>query len=70
LQLATCCLAESTVFDFLNPVADRKDQEIATHPWRVAVVQPAPFDTQVIEAERPDAIELALDRWCGYSGHN
>jgi hypothetical protein len=28
----------------------------------VSVVQPPPFETQLFTSQRPDAIELALDR--------
>ena len=43
LQLATRRLAEPTVLDFLKPVADPPDQQVATDPWRLAAVKPPPF---------------------------
>ena len=69
LQLATRRLAEPAVFDFLKSVTERKDKEVATDPRCVTVVQPPPFETQLLKSERPNAIELALDRPCIHSGH-
>ena len=43
LQLATRRLAEPAVLDFLEPVADPPDQQVATDPWRLAAVKPPPF---------------------------
>ena len=68
LQPAARRLTEPTMFDFLNPVTEREDKEVAADPRRFAVVQSPPFATQPFEAERPNAIELALDRSC-HSGH-
>jgi len=68
LQLAARCLAETALFDFLKPVSESKDKEIATDPRRVTVVQPSPFETQLLKSERTDAIELTLDRLI-YVGH-
>jgi hypothetical protein len=64
LQLAARCLAEPATFDFLKPVSQAKDKEIATDPRRISVVHAAPFETHLFKPQRPDAIELALDRWC------
>jgi hypothetical protein len=61
-ELATRRFTQPAVFDFLESVAERKDQEIATDPRRITVVQPPPFTTQFLEAERAKAIDLALDR--------
>ena len=69
LQLATRCLAETALFDFLKPVSESKDKEIATDPRRITVIQPSPFETQLLKSERADAIELALDRPCIHVGH-
>ena len=69
LQLAARRLAEPAVFDFLKSVSECKDKEVAADLWRFAVVQPPPFAAQLLEAERPNAIELALDRSCTHSGH-
>src|SRR5262245_41946787 len=68
-QLATRRLAEPAVLHFLKPVSKSKDKEIATDPRRITVVQPAPFETQLLKSERTDAIELALDRSCIHAGH-
>jgi hypothetical protein len=40
----------------------RKDKQVATYPRRFTVVEPPPFAMQFLEAERPKAIDLALDR--------
>ena len=69
LQLATGRLAKPAVFDFLKSVTERKDKEVAADPRRFAVVQPPPFATQVLEVERPNAIDLALDRSCVHIRH-
>ena len=62
-------LAEPAVLDFLKPVSESKDKQIAADPWRITVVQPAPFETQFLKSERTDAIELALDRPRIHAGH-
>ena len=49
LQLATGRLAEPAVFDFLEPVADPADQQVATDPWRLAAIKPSPFAAKLIE---------------------
>jgi len=69
LQLATSRLAEPAVFDFLKSVTECKDKEVAADPRRLAVVQSPPLKTQFLEAERPNAIEFALDRSCSHAGH-
>jgi hypothetical protein len=69
LQLATRRLAEPAVPHFLKPVSESKDKEIATDPRRITVVQPAPFETQLLKSERTDAIELTLDRPYIRTGH-
>jgi hypothetical protein len=46
LQLATRCLAETALFDFLKLVSECKDKEITTDPRRITVIQPSPFETQ------------------------
>jgi hypothetical protein len=68
-QLATRCLAETSLLDFLKPVSESKGKEIATDPRRITVIQPSPFQTQLLKSERADAIELALDRPCIHVGH-
>jgi hypothetical protein len=68
LQLATRCLAETALFDFLKPVSESKDKEMATDPRRITVVHPSPFETELLKSERMDAIELALDRPCIHVG--
>ena len=60
LQLSPDRLAEPAMRDFLKSVTERKDQQVATDPRRFSVVEP-PFASQVLEAERPKAIDLALD---------
>ena len=60
LQLATRRLAEPAVFDFLKPVADPADQQVATDPWRLAVVKPPPFAAQFIKCRATEAIELVV----------
>jgi hypothetical protein len=62
LQLSPGRLAEPAVLDFLKSVTECKDKQVATDPRRFAVVQPPPFAPQFLEAERPKAIDLALDR--------
>src|ERR1700676_1455398 len=62
LQLAPGRLAEPAVRDFLKSVTEGKDQQVATDPRRFSVVEPPPFAPQFLEAERPNAIDLALDR--------
>ncbi len=57
------------MLDFLKSVTECKDKEVATDPRRFTVVQPPPFETQFLEAERPNAIELALDRSVYHTGH-
>jgi len=61
------------VLDFLKSVTEGKDQQVATDPRRFTVVEPPPFAPQFLEAERPNAIDLALDRSvvraCVYPGH-
>jgi hypothetical protein len=69
LQLAAGRLAEPALFDFLKPISESKDKEIATDPRRITVVQPSPFETKLLGSERTDAIELALDRPCILTGH-
>ena len=68
-ELAACRLTEPTAFDFLKPVTERKDKEVATDPRRITVVQSAPFETQFLKSERTEAIELALDRRCINADH-
>ncbi len=68
-QLTTGRLAKPAVFDFLKSVTERKDKEVAANPRRFVMVQPPPFATQVLEVERPNAIDLALDRSCVHIRH-
>ena len=49
LQLASRRLAESAVSDFLEPVADSSDQQVATDPWRLAPIKPLPFAAKLVE---------------------
>jgi hypothetical protein len=69
LQLAPGRLAEPTVRDFLKSIAERKDKQVAADPRRFTVVEPPPFAPQFLEAERPNAIDLALDRSCVHPSH-
>jgi hypothetical protein len=69
LQLSPGRLAEPAELDFLKSVTECKDKQVATDPRRFTVVQPPPFATQFLEAERPKAIELALDRSCVHPSH-
>ena len=62
LQLAPGHLAEPAMRDFLKSVTEGKDKQVATDPWRFTVVEPPPFAPQFLKAERPNAIDLALDR--------
>ena len=48
-QLTTRRLAEPAVFNFLKPVANPEDQQIAADPWRITVVQAPPFATQLVK---------------------
>jgi hypothetical protein len=43
LQLSPGRLAEAAVLDFLKPVTEGKDKQVATDPRRFAVVEPPPF---------------------------
>ena len=38
------------MLDFLETVADPSDQQVATDPWRLAVIKPSPLAAQLIEA--------------------
>ena len=69
LQLAARCLTQPAVFDFLKSVTEPQDKEATADLWRLTVVQPPPFETQLLRSERPDAIELALDRICAAHGY-
>jgi hypothetical protein len=62
LQLAPGRLAEPAMRDFLESVAEGKDEQVATDPRRFTVVEPPPFAPQFLEAKRTKAIDLALDR--------
>ena len=62
LQPAPGRLAEPAMRDFLKPVTEGKDKQVAADFRRLAVVEPPPFAPQVLEAERPNAIDLALGR--------
>ena len=62
LEFATCRLAEPALFEFLKSITHSEDKEVATDLRRIAMKQPAPFETQLLKSERSDAIELALDR--------
>ena len=61
------------MLDFLKSVTEGKDQQVATDPRRFTVVQPPPFAPQFLEAERPNAIDLAVNhpvvRACVYPKH-
>ena len=73
MQLSPGRLAESAVRDFLKSVTECKDKQVATDPRRFTVVEPPPFAPQVLEAERPNAIDLAVNhsvvRSRVYPGH-
>ncbi len=45
-----------------HPHEDSGGKQVATDPRRFSVVEPPPFAPQFLEAERPNAIDLALDR--------
>ena len=49
-QLATRRLAEPAVFNFLKPVANPEDQQVAADPRRITVVQAPPFAPQLVKA--------------------
>jgi hypothetical protein len=55
-------LAEPAVLNLLKPVTEGKDKQVAADPRRFSVVEPSPFAPQFLEAERTNAIDLALDR--------
>jgi hypothetical protein len=57
------------VLDFLKSVTEGKDKQVATDPRRFTVVEPPPFAPQFFEPERPNAIDLALERWCVHPSH-
>jgi hypothetical protein len=69
LQLSPGRLAEAAVRDFLTSVPEGKDKQIATDPRRFTVGEPPPFAPQILEPERPNAIDLALDRSCVHPRH-
>ena len=54
----------TTDVDGKGLITERKDKQVATDPRRFTVVEPPPFAPQFPEAERPNAIDLALDRSC------
>ena len=66
VQRARAALAGSTcrasVLDFLKSVTECKDKKVATNPRRFTLVEPPPFASQFLKAERPIAIDLALNR--------
>lgn len=62
LQLATCRFAQPAMFELLEFVTERENKEVAADLWRCAVMQPSPFTAQLVDAERPNAVDLALDR--------
>jgi len=49
LQLAPRRFAEPAMLDFLEPVADSSDQQVATDPWRLAPIKPSPLAANLIE---------------------
>src|SRR5580704_10733295 len=69
LQLTRGRLAEPAVRDFLKSVTEGKDKQVAADPRRLAVVEPPPFAPQFLEAERTNAIDLALDRSAIHRSH-
>jgi hypothetical protein len=69
LQLALGRLAEPTMRDFLKSVTEGKDEQVATDPRWFTMVEPPPFAPQFFEAERPNAIDLALDRSWVHQSH-
>ena len=69
LQLAAGCLAEPAVRDFLKPVPECKDKQVAADPRRFTVVEPPPFAPQRLKAKRSNAVDLGLDRSWVKPGH-
>ena len=63
-------VTQPAVFDFLKSVTEPQDKEATAELWWLAVVQPPPFQPQLLSSERPDAIELALDRRCICAAHD
>jgi hypothetical protein len=60
-SLRRVALPRPPLFDFLNPVSESKDKEIATDPRRINEVQPSPFETQLRGMAPPGtAVDLAL----------
>ena len=57
------------MLDLLEPVTERENEQVATEPRRIAVMQPPPFKPQLLETKRPKAIDLAADRSCVFPGH-
>ena len=49
LQLAPRRFAEPAMLDFLKPVGDPTDQQVATDPWRLAPIKSSPFAAKLIE---------------------
>jgi len=43
--------SSTAVLEFLNPVGERKDEQVAADLWRLAVVKSLPVETQFCEAE-------------------
>ena len=54
----------------MRAVTEGKDKQVATDPRRLAVVEPPPFAPQFLEAERTNAIDLALDRSRVHRSHS
>jgi hypothetical protein len=62
-------LPSPPVGDFLKPLTEREDKQVATDPRRFSMVEPPPFAPQFLEAEQANAIDLTLNRFCVYCGH-
>ena len=57
------------MLDLLEPVTERENEQVATEPRRIAVMQPPPFKPQFLENKRPKMIDLVIDRSRVHASH-
>src|SRR5260370_42076600 len=69
LKFATRRSTEPAMFDFLNPIAEPKNEEVAAYLRRLTGIEALPFTAQLVECERSKAINLVLDRSWGRLAH-
>ncbi len=57
------------MLNLLEPIAHSQGKEVVTDPGRVTAADSLPLEAQFLDAQRADAIELALDRILVCSEH-